>query len=63
LIYVIAIYNETYRWRYFFYFIGNFSYKAKTLGGMRTRLIGKALGAASLQADSLFHQIGFIMGS
>jgi len=47
----------------FFTLLGKFSYKAKTLGGMRTRLIGKALGAASLQADSLFHQIGFIMGS
>jgi len=37
---------------YHFHFIGKFTYKAKTLCGMRTRLIGRTLGATSLQADS-----------
>ena len=36
----------------FFYFIGKCSYEIKTLRGMRTRSIGRALGAASLQADT-----------
>ena len=35
-----------------FHIIGNYIYYIKTLRGMRTRLIGKTLGAASLQADS-----------
>jgi len=30
-------------------------YKVKTLRGMRTRLIGRTLGANILQADSLFY--------
>jgi hypothetical protein len=43
--------------RSLFCFMQKFTYKAKTLGGMRTRLIGRTLGAASLQADSLFQII------
>ena len=37
-----------------FYLLGNYVLINKTLRGMRTRLIGRTLGAASLPADSLF---------